>query len=223
MVPRRRRDPRRYDRADCAAHRDVRYGGHAHRRRGRQGRRARLHRSAHARTPRHLRRPDRRQLRPPGRDDALRGTGRVVADPAAAVSRSRRGHTHHPELRHVRRPGIDPRSGDRIGRPQSDAGRARQDARAGQAGHGRRRVRTELGPVLRARHVHADRRSGRARQGRRADGRHTRRTCATRRRTFSTAFARRSRSARRAACRRRSRITRSSARRTGARASTRCG
>src|SRR2546426_987328 len=51
----------------------------------------------------------------------------------------------------------------------------------------------------------------------------TPRTCETKRRTSSTACARRSRSARRADCRRRSRITRLSGKRIGEKASRRCG
>ncbi len=81
-------------------------------------------------------------------------------------------HAHHAELRDVHRPGLGAQRGDGRGRSAGDARRARQDARARHAGHGRRRVRPELGAVLRARRVHADRRSDRARTGRRADGRH---------------------------------------------------
>ena len=130
----------------------------------------------------------------------------------------------HAELRPVRRPGH--RCAMQVIGPVNRKATAdelekmRGLVRQGMRG---RRVRPELGSVLRARHVHADRRSRSS--SRRSPGRmggiyisHMRDEAARRPRQRP---ARRSRSARRAACRRRSRTTRSSARRTGARASTR--
>ena len=82
--------------------------------------------------------------------------------------------------RQLHRPGLDPVRGDRQRRSRGDAGRDREDAGARRAGHARRRVRPEHRPVLRARHVHADERSHRAREGRRrASAASTRRTSAT--------------------------------------------
>ena len=110
--------------------------------------------------------------------------------------------------------GTRARSGHRTGQPaRRRPTSSRRCVGLVPARDGGRRVRPQLRPVLRARHVHADRRSRSS--WRRSPGRwaaSTSRTCATRRRASSTACARRSRSARRAACRRRSRTTRSSAR-----------
>ncbi len=141
-----------------------------HRPRGQPG----LHRHSHARAPRHLPGSDGGQLHAPGRHLDIRGAGRRVAAADQGVSRSRRGHPHFPELRDVRRPGLGPRAGDRNDRPEGDARRDRQDARARAAGHARRRRRAQHRVVLRPRDLHADRGSHRAREGGRGHGRHPR-------------------------------------------------
>ena len=87
---------------------------------------ARLHRHPHARAARHLRRADGRQLRAPGRHDDLRRTGRQFAAAARGRSWSElAAHEDLAELRHVRRPGVGARGGDRHGQPQGHAGRDR--------------------------------------------------------------------------------------------------
>ena len=92
--------------------------------------------------------------------------------PLRAVLRQAGRDALHAELRELRRAGIDSQRGDRRSQPAGDARRAREDASARAAGDGGRRVRPELGPLLRARHLHADRRGRGAGACRRADGRH---------------------------------------------------
>ena len=118
----------------------------------RAGRRARLHRHPHARAPRHLRGADRRQLRAAGRHDADRRPRRRIADSAGAVSREGGGHAHHTELRDVHRPGLGAQRSDGRGRSRRRRAAELDKMRAPRrAGHGRGRVRPELGTLLRAR------------------------------------------------------------------------
>ena len=130
----------------------------------------------------------RAQLRAAGRDDGDGGTRRIVAAAARAVSRAARGAEDVDQHRQLRRPGLGARRRHRRRQPQGDARRDREDGRPRRAGHEGRRVRPEHRALLRARHVHADRRGDRARaRPPAASAACTSRISATTRRRCSTA------------------------------------
>ncbi len=214
--------PRRHDRAVAPSHRGA---GRAYDRRAGHVRRARIHRPPHARSARHLRGADRRQLHPPGRDDDPRRPGRrspcplhafldrlesapeVARTSAASSARARCAST---VIGHADRDARRPRS--LSGCARSCAAGMRDGAFGLSTGlfyvpgaftpieeviELRKRVAGEIGGV------------------------HTR-TCATRPRRSSTACARRSASASRAACRRRSRTQGDRRGELGRTASRRC-
>ena len=196
LVSRRPRRARRHDRANRAG--DHRSGRPRDRPRRPCGR-ARLHRPAHSRCARHLPGADGRQLRAPGRDDHPGRPRRRIARAAQALPRQARGPAEVVEHRELPRPGIGARGGHRSRRSPGERAGARAHARAGRAGHAGRRVRPEHGPLLRAGHLHAALRSGRARKSR---------GTSRRRSHLAHASGRRSPSASGAACPRRCRTTR---------------
>ena len=211
MVPRRCRHQGRAHRRGCAAacrhgQADVRCEG--------PGGGAGLHRHPHARSPPHLRAADGRQLRPPGSHDAHRGTRWQLGAADRRLPRQGGGAAARRQLRDLLRPGYGARGCPRRRRPQADARRNGQDARARAHRHARRRPRHEQRPLLRAGRVHPHRRGHGTREDRRRIRRHLHLTHARRsRQDRRQRQARRSRSARTAGCRARSPTTRSSARR----------
>ena len=173
---------------------------------GGQGRRAGLHRHSHARAARHLRDADRRQLRAAGRDDDHRRAGRqsspLPLEPFLA--KWPRSEVRRTSASFIGQGSI-PIQGDRARRTGRRPGqRSRRCAASCEQGMEDGAFGLSSGSVLRARHVHADRGGRRAGEGRRPHGRHLHLAHARRSvQACSTACARRSRSASRAACRRR--------------------
>ena len=150
--------------------------------------------------------PTARQLRAAGRDDGHRRAGRLVAAAARAVPRAdwTRCRSRSTSAASSARARSGRRSIGNVNRKATAEEIEKMQALVEQ-GMKDGALRPEHRPLLRARHVHADRGSDRAREGRRPLRRHPHVASARRRvEAARQRAARRSRSARRAACRRRS-------------------
>ena len=158
----------------------------------------------------HLRTARRGELRAPGRHDARRRAGRLVAAAARRLPRQARGAPPGVNLGELRRARLRPRArwsatADRSPTPE-ELERMRELVAAGDA----RRARSASARASSTSPAasRAPTRWWRWRASPASSAASTSRTCATRRRASSTASARRSRSASRAGSRRRSRTTR---------------
>ena len=165
-----------------------RTAGRAGNRRRRRGRGAGVHRHPHARPSWPARRAHRAELRTAGRHHGDGRTRRIVTAADRDLSDAARAPRQIAQHRYIRRAGVGSRRRHRARQSGCHATGTPEDGRPRRTGNEGRCVRSQHRSLLRARDLHADRRSRRARARRRTFRRHARvRISATMRRRCSTA------------------------------------